>query len=979
MVSVVKQRRQFQNTQIGINRADMSVANDLGRVSQLADQVTNRMFREAADQAAKSAQKFVDEAPDNAIYGIDPNTGRPKIIDLQESLPSKGYGTYAQDLIKKGIDERFARLATNEYKETSQRLAAKYPFSPTRYKEEMSRFVSEMKKPYSGKYSNLIETGATEWIGRTQAVILEQAIKNQRRLAGADLANSLNEFNQDVEAIGISGGVNSKEFMSNIEKFVGSLSEQIVTSRNLGTFKQTPKQVINSLKSNYALSRMQNIFEKVTRSDTDGLNGALFIDQVGAGRFEFPESFANYKDEAKLLYKQITKTGQGLELKRRLISLQEDNNRVFRAETARKVAEEQDAQNALLTNILQEKDQVITSYDVMGDNNAYTGFVSSIAGQDLETTTSLYLEELQKISNFEEPQSIPGTIGTRSVLNSDEANAIEASLREAYKDQVGTMIVSTFGRDKAKLLAVAEYVDMPVKQDGSRNYQPFIDKGISLSQPEQKLLESFGNFKGDPTEPMEAWGGDKQVKLSSKIRGQIVNEVKEQASYVSGTTVSAAQQKLQAEYNIGRAGSFPVTSKPLREMHEGAFFADGTYGEALRQKGDLRFAFSDPQFMTPEGQYYKFYEDLNTYFVNNNILPESLVQFMKGMENGAVSAQEGQYVLNFIKANVLRPVSAKNMLPENTQEITLPNGRKKTIADSGSLMMNTTKLNLFKRGHGLDEEANFFATFMQGTQAFGSDRMVSLFAKAVEMKNDPSKRDDVMNHLRMKFDLQPNQNPIEHGRRILADVAGGTNNPLYNMLKESVDEWGVLSFTTNPKESFRDFVENVKKTSFASGNDIVLDVNGVIATDNPKDILTPYSPLRLFGDKADAFAEWADTLIHSESNGVFSLFGSNRGSMTTSKGLMSTLFSVAKPMTAESDKGYKVWLVPDPYTSMTVTGEPDLAQTIFRPHFLNDDGELVPAIYFDAEAEVGKQLIYPEILASDFLAYDRAKGMRTYN
>jgi len=84
-------------------------------------------------------------------------------------------------------------------------------------------------------------------------------------------------------------------------------------------------------------------------------------------------------------------------------------------------------------------------------------------------------------------------------------------------------------------------------------------------------------------------------------------------------------------------------------------------------------------------------------------------------------------------------------------------------------------------------------------------------------------------------------------------------------------------------------------------------------------------------------------------------------------------------MTAESDKGYKVWLVPDPYTSMTVTGEPDLAQTIFRPHFLNDDGELVPAIYFDAEAEVGKQLIYPEILASDFLAYDRAKGMRTYN
>ena len=109
MVSVVKQRRQFQNTQIGINRADMSVANDLGRVAQLADQVTNRMFREAADNAAKSAKQFIDEMPNNAIYGVDPKTGRPKVIDLQESLPSKGYGTYAQDLIKKGIDERFTR------------------------------------------------------------------------------------------------------------------------------------------------------------------------------------------------------------------------------------------------------------------------------------------------------------------------------------------------------------------------------------------------------------------------------------------------------------------------------------------------------------------------------------------------------------------------------------------------------------------------------------------------------------------------------------------------------------------------------------------------------------------------------------------------------------------------------------------------------------------------------------------------------
>ena len=41
----------------------------------------------------------------------------------------------------------------------------------------MSRFVSEMKKPYSGKYANLIEIGATEWIGRTQAVFLKTLLR----------------------------------------------------------------------------------------------------------------------------------------------------------------------------------------------------------------------------------------------------------------------------------------------------------------------------------------------------------------------------------------------------------------------------------------------------------------------------------------------------------------------------------------------------------------------------------------------------------------------------------------------------------------------------------------------------------------------------------------------------------------------------------------------------------------------------------
>ena len=69
-------------------------------------------------------------------------------------------------------------------------------------------------------------------------------------------------------------------------------------------------------------------------------------------------------------------------------------------------------------------------------------------------------------------------------------------------------------------------------------------------------------------------------------------------------------------------------------------------------------------------------------------------------------------------------------------EKTLPNGRKILAPDTGALSTTTTRLNLFKRGHGLDGQANFFAEFIRSSQAFGTDALPALFAKAVELRND---------------------------------------------------------------------------------------------------------------------------------------------------------------------------------------------------------------------------------------------------
>lgn len=980
MVSVVKQRRQFQNTQIGINRADMSVANDLGRVAQLADQVTNRMFREAADNAAKSAKQFIDEMPNNAIYGVDPKTGRPKVIDLQESLPSKGYGTYARDLIKKGIDERFTRLATNEYKEKSAELASKYPFSPTKYKEEMSRFVSEMKKPYSGKYSNLIEIGATEWIGRTQAVILENSIKNQRRLAGLDLTNTLNDFSKDIASIGLGGGTDSKKTIDMIDMYLEENAEKIISMRRMGNFRQTPKQVGEALKAEFAVNRIMHIFEKTTRTDPKGLNGAKFIDSVLAGRFDFPEEFNASKEETKLLYKYVVKGGQQSALRTKLIGLQEDNNRVRRSQDAYDLQQEQDLADAQISKLLLEKEQIIDNYDPTIEGNAYNQFVSNIAPMDLRSAVDFYLDEVEKINEATTLQEIAGSVTPRAILTPTEATNIKNELTDVFRNHVGDQIVSVFGRDKIKLEAVGEFINMTNLSDGKLNMAPFTERGINLSQTERKALQQFGKFteSSDVRASMyENWGGDNRVRLTNSLRAEINKEIAERQGFIeTPSKISEAKRRKILAFEEGMQRGFPTTSKDDRQILEDSLLGDPVYGAELAQIGVMG-ALRDARFMTPGGDFYKFYEDLNANLVNKNILPQSAVEFMQGMENGSISAGEGRYMLNFIRANILRPIDQRNIVADQMIEKTLPNGRKILAPDTGALSTTTTRLNLFKRGHGLDGQANFFGEFIRSSQAFGTDALPALFAKAVELRNDSSRKEDVANDLRSKFDLQPNQDPYTHGRRILSKIAGGPNTPLYNMLKDSIDEWAVINFN-NKSASFEDWVENIKETSFGPSNDIVLDINGVISTNNPKDIRTPYSPQRLFGDKADAFTLWADTLIRDQTDNIFALTEGDRGGFTQSKGLLHSVFGGFTPMKA-GDKHTKVWLVPDPYTSMMPTGEPDLATTIFRPHYINDLGELVPALFFDAKAEKGKEIIYPEIKVSDFLQFSRSDQMRRYN
>jgi hypothetical protein len=97
--------------------------------------------------------------------------------------------------------------------------------------------------------------------------------------------------------------------------------------------------------------------------------------------------------------------------------------------------------------------------------------------------------------------------------------------------------------------------------------------------------------------------------------------------------------------------------------------------------------------------------------------------------------------------------------------------------------------------------------------------------------------------------------------------------------------------------------------------------------------------------------------------------------MPQSQGFFSNLFAFSKPMTA-GDKTKKVWLVPDPYTTTTVFSEPKLNTMIFRPHFVNKHGEIEPALFKRTKKDGKEELVYPEIMVSDFIEFSKFQGMR---
>ena len=116
---VARYKRQVRSGEIGVIRADMSVANSLGEISNAVNKMSNEAFKMAADGAEERGRDYISSKSDDEIFGIDPETGQPKnvLTELLADLPSKGYGMIAQDAIKQEASKRFGLVLETKFRE----------------------------------------------------------------------------------------------------------------------------------------------------------------------------------------------------------------------------------------------------------------------------------------------------------------------------------------------------------------------------------------------------------------------------------------------------------------------------------------------------------------------------------------------------------------------------------------------------------------------------------------------------------------------------------------------------------------------------------------------------------------------------------------------------------------------------------------------------------------------------------------------
>ena len=200
---VAKYRRQVRTGEIGVIRADMSVANSLGEISNAVSKMSNEAFKMAADTAEERGRDYISSKSDDEIFGIDPETGKAKnlMTELLADLPAKGYGMIAQNAIKSEAAKRFGLILETKFREQGANAQAKFPLNPGKASAMLEEFTDELASKYEGEYKNKIVSYGTSYASGVRNTLLIRQANNQMQIAAMNNSRIKTSYLQNEQSI----------------------------------------------------------------------------------------------------------------------------------------------------------------------------------------------------------------------------------------------------------------------------------------------------------------------------------------------------------------------------------------------------------------------------------------------------------------------------------------------------------------------------------------------------------------------------------------------------------------------------------------------------------------------------------------------------------------------------------------------------------------------------------------------------------
>ena len=898
---VQKYRRQVQSSAIGVIRADMSVANDLGQTAQVFSNLSNQAFRIAGQKAQEKGREYISSLDDDEIFGLDENNKPINLVDnLVTALPAKGYGMTSQAVIKDELRRRFSSIVSQKLEKQGATYSAMFPNNPKKFEEQMGEFINELATPYSGEYKSMIGSQGQKYVSGVAARLQIQMINNRIRVSNLDLAEDIEKHNQALFAVAQGSSADTvlaliKDLDTNPHQL--KLNQKINNSRQVpGGVKISSTKYLTDLKSQLAVKQIVRQVKKLYSSSSAADREKalkLNISMISGGNIDPdpsspPDSLEKKLAElAKIVRSSPTgqrlyesEVGSVLVAQNRLTTLQSASLSSFIDSEVSALDIQQGELNTELNSLLDPNSDRFRQYSaalqqalIDGDTE---GFFSTFTGMN-----NILNDASQKLTSTVDGRPVSSS---SKVLQEGRSEKIQGFLQKQAvniaRDHILDKFGVTGGYDKAKLEGIR---NMLVNPSGSVQ----LAKKLNFTPEQMKVIKMLPAIRakavgpaGQETDFLPGMSNAFKVSLGTAIdkainvQGALENELKETQKWLS-----VNESLNNDQFILGDPAK-------LGEFLDNKLIADFQF----RNREDLLKAVVSDQFLPGK----PLYNAVSKMMLVNGKIPDVIKTVTNAILENAIPQGDFRGIEQFWRSS-----EQPHLFLDRNED--------------GSVSLRPMKTSRLL-GQIKDEQLDMIRDILGTVEIEGGD-IFQIARQFAAFKNDPDAYGQMLNRMFPNSDENNREASLFKAVSAIPEIesSGGKGSPFYNRLVKALPYWlyqnrNRAGFTGEQKE-INAWANQLFTNLYPPTEDYVIDVFGTGMTLGSSNYRSMFAIGRILPtpEMKELFLEFANQRIGQYGNYSLTDSTADRGGLQgEEQGGFFDFFT-----TDDTSNMKKVWLAPD--------------------------------------------------------------------